>query len=116
MMTNQRHKGKKVQKYRVLSLQHQIKGERQLLDLKEAVDFISNKFDDFERDRLEKEKVIKDLKEEVTDLRGKVDDITAITDNDIDRTHRIGKPNNNGKPRPVIIKFFRYNYRKKIFV
>ena len=59
---------------------NQIKGERQLLDLKEAVDFISNKFDDFERDRLEKEKVIKDLKEEVTYLRGKVDDITAETD------------------------------------
>ena len=38
-----------------------------------------------------------------------------ITDNDIDRTHRIGKPKNNGKPRPVIIKFVRYNDRKKIF-
>ena len=136
---------------------NQIKGERQLLDLKDAVDFISNKFDDFERDRLEKEKIIKDLKEEVTYLRGKVDDITAetdrqeqwsrrncllihgisgnknentdvlamevietkmdikITDNDIDRTHRIRKPKNNGKPRPVIIKFVRYNDRKKIF-
>ena len=136
---------------------NQIKGKRQLLDLKETVDFISNKFDDFERDRLEKEKVIKDLKEEVTYLRGKVDYITAemdrqeqysrrncllihglpesknestdllameaietqmnikITDNDIDRTHRIRKPKNNGKPRPVIIKFVRYNDRKKIF-
>ena len=125
---------------------NQLKGERQLLDLKEAVDFISNKFDDSERDRLEKE-VIKDLKEEVTYFRGTVDDITAetdrqeqysrrncllihglpesknentdllameaietkmnikITDNDIDRIHRIGKPKNNGKPRPVIIKF-----------
>ena len=41
-------------------------------------------------------------------------DIT-ITDNDIDRTHRIGKPKNNGKPRPVIIKFVRYNDRKKVF-
>ena len=44
------------------------------------MDFISNTFDDFERDRLEKEKVIKDLKEEVTYLRGKVDDITAEMD------------------------------------
>ena len=128
---------------------NQIKGERQLLDLKEAVDFISNKFDDFERDRLEKEKVIKDLKEKVTYLRGKVDDITVetdrqeqysrrncllihglpesetentdllameaietkmnikIADNDIDRTHGMGKPKNNGKLRPVIIKFVR---------
>ena len=43
----------------------------QPLDLKDAVDLISNKFDDFERGRLEKEKIIKDLKEEVTYLREK---------------------------------------------
>ena len=60
--------------------ENQIKGERQLLDLKDAADFISNKFDDFECDRLEKEKNIKDLKEEVTYLRGKVNGITAETD------------------------------------
>ena len=42
---------------------NQIKGERQLLDLKDAVDFISKKFDDFERDRLEKEKTFKKRKE-----------------------------------------------------
>ena len=59
---------------------NQIKGERQLLDLKDSVDFISNKFDDFECDRLEKEKIIKDLKEEVTYLKEKVDDIAAETD------------------------------------
>ena len=59
---------------------NQIKGERQLLDLKDAVDFISNKFDDFERDRLEKKKIIKDLKEEVTYLRGKGVNITAEKD------------------------------------
>ena len=58
----------------------QIEGERQLLDLKDAVNLISNKFDDFERDRLKKEKIIKDLKEEVTYLRRNVDDITAETD------------------------------------
>ena len=44
------------------------------------MDFVSNKFNDFERDRLQKEKIIKDLKEEVTYLRGKVDDITAERD------------------------------------
>ena len=38
-----------------------------------------------------------------------------ITDNDIDRTHRIGKTKSNGKSKPVIIKFVRYNDRKKIF-
>ena len=59
---------------------NQIKGEKQLLDLNDAVNFISNKLDDFERDKLEKEKIIKDLKEEVNCLRGKVDDKTAETD------------------------------------
>ena len=37
-----------------------------------------------------------------------------ITENDIDRTLRIGKPKNKGNPRPVIIKFVRYDDRKKI--
>ena len=37
-------------------------------------------FDDFECDRLEKKKIIKDLNEEQTYLRGKVDDITEETD------------------------------------
>ena len=138
---------------------NQIKGERQLLDLKDAVDFISNKLDHFESDRLEKKKIIEvsDLSEKVTYLRGKVDSITAETDrqeqysrrncllihgipenknentdvltmevidtmidikiveNNIDRTHRIGNQKKNGKPRPVIIKFVRYNDRKKVF-
>ena len=47
---------------------------------KDALDFLSNKFDGFERTRLEKKKNIKNLKEEVTYLRGKMDDITAETD------------------------------------
>ena len=50
-----------------------------LSDLKDLVDFIFNKFDDFERDRLEKGKIITALKEEVTYLRGKVDNRQART-------------------------------------
>lgn len=39
-----------------------------------------------------------------------------ISENDIDRTHRIGAPRNPGeKPRPIIVKFVRYNVRKKVF-
>ena len=38
-----------------------------------------------------------------------------ITENDIGRTQRIGKPKNNGKSRPAIIKFVRYNDRKDAF-
>ena len=59
---------------------NQIKGERQPLGLNDALDFISNKFHDFERDGLEKENIVKDLKEEVFYLRVKVDDITMKTD------------------------------------
>ena len=33
---------------------------------------------------------------------------------DLDRTHRTGKVN-NGKSRPIIVKFARYNVHKKIF-
>ena len=33
---------------------------------------------------------------------------------DLDRTHRIGKVN-NGKSRPIIVKFARYNECKKVF-
>ena len=33
---------------------------------------------------------------------------------DLDRTHRTGKVN-NGKSRTIIVKFVRYNVRKKIF-
>ena len=34
--------------------------------------------------------------------------------NDIDRSHRIGKSNPRMK-RPIIVKFVRYNYQRKVF-
>ena len=44
------------------------------------MDFLCNYFDEFESDRREKQKIIKDLKEEVAYQNGKVDDITVETD------------------------------------
>ena len=39
-----------------------------------------------------------------------------LTQRDLDRTHRISKNDKkNNRPRPVIVKFIRYNDRKKIF-
>ena len=39
-----------------------------------------------------------------------------ITIHDIDRTHRLGKRNlDNNVPRPIIVKFTRYNVRNRIF-
>ena len=40
----------------------------------------------------------------------------VITEVDIERTHRIGKPRDVGqKSRPIIVKFVRYNDRKNVF-
>ena len=80
---------------------NQIKGERQLLGLKGGVVI------DFERDRLEKEKITKDLKKEVTYLRGKVDDITAETDRQEQYSRRNyllihGIPENENKNTDVL--------------
>ena len=45
-----------------------IKGEKQLVDLEESVKFITSKFDELEKDRKEKEKIINNLKGEVSYL------------------------------------------------
>ena len=45
-----------------------IKGESDLSELTKAIDLISGKFDDYERERREKDKIIKELKGEVSDL------------------------------------------------
>ena len=37
-----------------------------------------------------------------------------IEKDEIDRLHRLGAPKNNGKSRPIIIKFVRYNTRCRI--
>ena len=39
-----------------------IKGEKQLVDLAEFVKFMASKFDDLEKDRKEKKKIINNLK------------------------------------------------------
>ena len=136
-----------------------IKSEKQLLDLTESINFMTKKFDDYEKDRAEKEKLIKDLREEVSSLKneheqlksdvenqeqysrrncllvhsipeeqGKSNDSIVlnainkhlekeVTEDDIERTHRVGKPKQNKKtPRPIIIKFVRYNCRRRIFL
>ena len=117
---------------------------------------MSDKFDEFKKDRKGKEEIINNLKEEVSTLKGRVeilekesddqeqysrrncilvhgleenkdeitDDLVAsfiknkmdidLSVNDIDRSHRIGKPSPR-KIRPIIIKFVRYNDRRKVF-
>ena len=45
-----------------------IKGNKQLVNLTQSVRFMSEKFDDFEKDRKEKEKLINSLKQEINGL------------------------------------------------
>ena len=38
-----------------------------------------------------------------------------ITENEINRSHRIGREKDGQRPRPIIVKLTRYNTRKKVF-
>ena len=51
----------------------QIKGDKQLAELKESVQHMSDKFDEFEKDRNENKEIINSLKEKVSILKGRVD-------------------------------------------
>ena len=58
-----------------------IKGEKQLLDLTESINFMTKKFDDYEKDRAEKEKLIKDLREEVSSLKNEHEQLKSDVEN-----------------------------------
>ena len=136
----------------------QIKGECQLTDLAKGVEFITQKFDEYEKDRREKDAIIATLQNELKSASMKVEDLEKkmerqeqysrrncilihglkeemdeSTDDrvlklfreelnedvllaDLDRTHRIEKKRDSSSiPRPVIVKFARYNIREKVF-
>ena len=157
-LQNLENKVKDIHKLSLSNNNSQIKGEKQLADLSESVKFMSDKFDDFEKERQEQKKVIEKLRGEVSSLNEKLNGITEqvdrqeqysrrncllihgitegnqentddlaleifrekldieLTQRDLDRTHRIGKNDKkSNRPRPVIVKFIRYNDRKKIF-
>ena len=137
--------------------ENQIKGTKHLEAVTTSIDEIYKKFEDYEKERKEKNEEIKNLKADVMNLRIQIneqnhtldkheqysrrnclllhgvaennnestDDVVMktirekmgeeIRDIDIDRTHRIGKAKSDGKSRPIIIKFVRYNTRNKVF-
>ena len=39
----------------------------------------------------------------------------SLDERDIDRSHRLGAPRKDGRPRPIIVKFARYNTRATVF-
>ena len=56
----------------------QIKGDKQLADLTQSVKLMSEKFDEFEKDRKEKEKIVNSFKQEVNGLKERVKSFDAI--------------------------------------
>ena len=58
----------------------QIKGDKQLAELMESVQHMSDKFDDFGKDRKEMEKTINNLKGEVSTLKGRVETLEKESD------------------------------------
>ena len=51
----------------------QIKGDKQLADLTQLIKLMLEKFNEFEKDRKEKEKLISSLKQDVNSLNATVD-------------------------------------------
>ena len=136
----------------------QIKGELQLKELSEAVEFITKKFDQYEAERKEKEKIINDLQGKVSEMSNELEVLKNSLDrqqqysrrncvlihgiseqkcedtdeqalktikeglgetvkkSDLDRTLRIGAfKEGKNKCRSIIVKFFWYNVRDKVF-
>ena len=59
----------------------QIKGEQQLIDLTKSVKYISEQFDEYEKDRKEKEEIIKILEGKVNNLTETVAKLVKEADN-----------------------------------
>ena len=73
--------------------------------MSEATDFMTNEFEQYERERQEKDKIIDSMKSDLD-----------LVPSDLYRTHRIGeKKGSSNKPRADIINFVSYNTRKRIF-
>ena len=51
----------------------QIKGDKQLEELKSSVEVMSDKFDEYKKDPKEKEKIINGLQNEVSSLKERID-------------------------------------------
>ena len=51
------------------------KGKKQLKDLTESINFLSNKFKEYEEDGVKKDKIIEDFKSEIDSLSIKVENL-----------------------------------------
>ena len=62
------------------SKESQIKGESQLNSLSEAMEFMTNKFDEYERERQEKDKIIDSMKSDMVNMNEKIEKVEMIVD------------------------------------
>ena len=58
----------------------QIKGELQLISMNETINFISEKFYKFEKDRREKDKIIKNLSKRTSEMAQRIDKLENLVD------------------------------------
>ena len=58
----------------------QIKGELHLVSMNETINFISEKFDKFEKDRREKDKIIKNLSKKTSEMAQRIDKLEHLAD------------------------------------
>ena len=105
----------------------QIKDDKQLLHLTQSVEIMSEKRDKFEKDRIEKEKLINSLKQEVNFLNERVESLEKASDDHEQYFRRncllihgieevIGSESQvQEKKRPRIVKFVQYNDRHKAY-
>ena len=143
-------------KYRIAGKKNsQIKGEKQLDSLSDALELLSAKFDELEKDHEKKNKKISEVEKKVNSLESKLGDSVDeleqysrrnclllhgvrelegenkndiimktmkeeididIRQQDLDQKHRVGntKVCKEGKSRPIIIKFSRYDVRSAV--
>ena len=83
LISNANAKGSEIKLYILAQSNNEkhIKGEKQLLDLTQSIKFMTKKFDDYEKDRAEKEKLIKDLREEVSSLKNEHEQLKSDVEN-----------------------------------
>ena len=58
----------------------QIKGESQLNSLSEAMDFMTNKFEEYEQEQQEKDKIIDSMKSDMVNMNEKIEKLERIVD------------------------------------
>ena len=71
---------KEIHEMQEKSQSSQIKGELQLKELSEAVEFITKKFDQYEAERKEKEKIINDLQGKVSEMSNELEVLKNLLD------------------------------------